>query len=276
VKVTLLGTGKMGAAIARRVAAAGFELTLWNRTVDRARAVGVGRVAERPEDALAGAEIVLSMLYDADAVRDVYARIEPAAAPGQLFVEMSTAGPDLPEELARRLAARGAELLASPVVGSIPAIEQGTALVLVGGDQAAFERARPVLGAFGQPEHVGGRRDAACLKLVNNAYLSVCNLAAAELMAAARRAELDLEAVFRLLSRLVPYLQARRSGYMDGVHEPPLFQLDGWVKDLDLAMDTLHRSGAAAPVVALTREIFAAAVPEHGGREVTAVIERYP
>ena len=266
----------MGAAIARRIAEAGFELTLWNRTLERARAVGVGRVSERPEAAVAGAEVVLSMLYDAAAVRQVYGHVEQAAAPGQVFVEMSTAGPDLAEELARRLAGRGAELLASPVVGSIPAIEQGSALVLVGGDEAAFERVRPVLAAFGQPEHVGGRRDAAALKLVNNAYLSVCNLAAAELMAAARRAELDPEAVFRLLSRLVPYLQARRSGYMDGVHEPPLFQLTGWVKDLDLALDTLHRSGAATPIVALTREIFANAIPEHGDREVTAVIERYP
>lgn len=266
----------MGAAIARRVAAAGFELTLWNRTSERARAVGVGRVAESPEAAVADAEVVLSMLYDAAAVRAVYARVEPAAAPGQVFVEMSTAGPDLPEELAWRLAGRGAELLASPVVGSIPAIEQGSALVLAGGDEDAFERARPVLAAFGQPERVGGRRDAAALKLVNNAFLSVCNVAAAELMAGARRAELDPEAVFRLLCRLVPYLQARRSGYLDGVHEPPLFQLTGWVKDLDLAMDTLHRSGAATPVVAVTREILATAIPEHGGREVTAVIERYP
>ena len=266
----------MGSAIARRVAAGGYQLTLWNRTPDRARAVGVGRVVESPEAAVEGAEVVLSSLYDPASIRDVYARVERTAASGQVFLEMSTVGPEVLEELAPRLASCGADLLASPISGSIPAIEQGSALILVGGDAGAFERARPVLATFGQPEHVGDRRQAAGLKLLNNAMLGICNLAAAELLAAARRADIDLEATFRLLCRLVPYLQARRNGFMEGVHEPPLFQLTGMVKDLDLALDTGHRAGASLPIVALTREIFATAIPEHGDREMTAVMERYP
>ncbi|HEY4025159.1 MAG TPA: NAD(P)-binding domain-containing protein, partial [Candidatus Dormibacteraeota bacterium] len=151
--VALLGTGKMGTAIARRLAAAGHDLTLWNRTRERARAVGVGRVADTAAEAAVPADVVLSILYDAASVREVYGGLDPRQ--GQVFVEMSTAGPEVAEELAPRLAAAGAELLAAPILGTIPAIEQATARILVGGDAAAFERVRPVLAAFGRPEMVG-------------------------------------------------------------------------------------------------------------------------
>lgn len=272
--VALLGTGKMGAAIARRVAGAGFELTLWNRTPERARAVGAGVVASSPDEAVEGAEVVLSILYDAASVRQVLGGLRPR--PGQVWVEMTTAGPDVVEELARRLAGAGAELVHAPIVGSIPAVEQGTALILAGGGPEAFERAGPVLAAFGQPEHVGSRREAAGLKLLSNAMLGICSLAAAELLAAGRLAGLDQEATFRLLTRLVPYLQARRRGYLERSHDQPMFELAGIVKDLGLALDLGRQAGAAMPATALSRELYALAVPAHGREEMTAVIEEYP
>jgi 3-hydroxyisobutyrate dehydrogenase len=274
VNVALLGTGKMGAAIARRLAGAGFELTLWNRTPERARAVGAGRVAESAAEATETADVVLSILYDAASLRQVYAGLRPRH--GQVFVEMSTAGPDVPDELAAMLASAGVELLAAPILGSIPAIEQATALILVGGDGAAFERVRPVLAAFGQPEHAGTRREAAALKLLANAMLHVGTVAAGELMAAGRRARLDPEAVFRLLCRTMPYLQARRRGYLEHDHDNPTFALSGAVKDQGLALDLGRAHGAAMPLLALSRELYALAEPEHGSEEMTAVIEQYP
>jgi 3-hydroxyisobutyrate dehydrogenase-like beta-hydroxyacid dehydrogenase len=273
-KVALLGTGKMGTAIARRLADAGFGLTLWNRTLEKAHAVGAGTVAATPAEAAAGADVVLSILYGPESVREVSTSLRPAA--GQVFVEMSTSGPDVVEELAPRVEAAGASLLAAPILGSLPAIAQGTALILVGGDTAAFERVEPVLAAFGQPTPAGSRRDAAGLKLVSNAMLGVVNAAAAELLAAGRREGLDPEAVFKLLCRTVPYLEVRRRGFLERVHEPPLFQLEGLVKDLDLALEAGHESGAVMPIVMQIRELYAAAVPEHGREEMTALIERYP
>jgi 3-hydroxyisobutyrate dehydrogenase len=274
VNVALLGTGKMGAAIAHRLAGAGFDLVLWNRTLDRARAVGAGRVAETAADAAESADLVLSILYDAHSVREVYAGLRPRA--GQLFVEMSTAGAEVPEEIAGPLEAAGADLLAAPIVGSTPAIQQGSALILVGGDAAAFERAQPVLSAFGQPELAGTRREVTALKLLNNAMLHVITAAAAELVAAGRRAELDPAAVLRLLSRLVPYLQLRSRGYLDRSHDRPTFELSGAIKDQTLALELGRSHGAAMPILAVTREVYALAEPEHGRRELTAVIEAYP
>lgn len=272
-RVALLGTGKMGAAIARRLQSAGHELTLWNRTAERARAVGVGNVAADPGEAAAGAEVILSILFGPGSVRETYAAIAPHA--GQVFVDMTTSGPDVLEELALRLEPAGASLLAAPIVGSIPAIEEGSALILIGGEDAAFERARPLLEAFGKPEHVGSRRDAAALKLVANAMLAACNAAAAELLAAARREGLDSETVFRLLTRSVPYLQVRRRGYLEGDHSRPIFEVNSMIKDLDLALGLGHAAGAAMPTIAEVRELFGLAALEHGGDEISAVIEVY-
>lgn len=272
-RVALLGTGKMGAAIARRLAAAGFELVLWNRTRERAEAVGVGSVASTAADAAAGAKVVLSILFGPNSVREVYGRLNPK--PGQVFVEMSTAGPDVLDELAAGLSPVGAELLAAPILGTTLAIDQAAAIILVGGEPAAFERVKQVLEAFGQPEHVGDRRQAATLKLLNNAMLGTASLAAAELMATAARAGVDPEAAFTFLSRMMPYLQARRRGYLQHSHENPTFELAGMVKDLELAQDLGHKAGAAVPVVSLARELYALAEPEHGREEMTAVIEMY-
>lgn len=263
----------MGAAIARRLAsAADFDLTLWNRTRERADAMGVGRVVGSPAEAAREADVVLSIVFGPDSVRDVYSELEPR---GQVFVEMSTAGPEVPEELAPRLEAAGSALLAAPIVGSVPAIEQGSALILVGGDERAWEKARPVMEAFGQPEYVGGRREAAALKLLNNAMLGTCSLAAAELLVAARREGLAAELAFRILCRTVPYLDVRRRSYLDRDHGRPIFELRGMVKDLDLALDAGHQAGAVLPVTAQARELYALAAPEHAAEEMTAVIEIY-
>lgn len=268
-RIALLGTGKMGAAIARRLDAAGHELHLWNRTPERARAVGCGTVHKVPAEAAAGAEVVLTIVTDPRAVKEVFGRLEPRA--DQVFVEMSTIGPEAVEALA----AHFRHLLAAPILGSIPAIEAGTALILVGGAAADYARAEPALQAFGEPRHVGTRRQAAALKLVNNAMFGVCSAVAAELQAMGERAGLDSEAVFGILERTMPYLKARKRGYTDHDHSAPLFFLRDLVKDLDLALSLGHGGGATTPHLGLARELYAAAALDRPTDEITALIERY-
>ncbi|MBO0708653.1 MAG: NAD(P)-dependent oxidoreductase [Candidatus Dormibacteraeota bacterium] len=270
-RVALLGTGKMGTAIARRVAGAGHELVLWNRTRSRAEEVGVGSVAGTPEEAVRGQEVVLSILFGPESVRGTYERLEPEA--GQVYCEMSTAGPELPGMIAPLIEERGAALLTCPIVGSLPAIEDGSATLLVGGDEAAAEKALPVLRAFSTPRPAGSREQAAALKLINNAMLGVTSAVAAELLNAGRRQGLDPERVFERLSGFVPYLNTRRRGYLDRDHSNPMFELDGMCKDLDLALRAAHGAGAALPVTAAAGELFALAAPQHAGDEMTAVIE---
>jgi 3-hydroxyisobutyrate dehydrogenase-like beta-hydroxyacid dehydrogenase len=184
---------------------------------------------------------------------------------------MSTAGADVVEQLASRFP----HLLAAPIVGSIPAIEAGTASILVGGDAADYGRAEPVLRAFGEPIHVATRRQAVALKLVTNAMFGVCSAVAAELQGMGERAGLEAEAVFGLLERTMPYLKARKRGYVDHDHSAPLFFIKDMVKDLDLALALAHRSGAAMPLLAIARELYAEVALERPTDEITALIERY-
>ncbi len=270
-RVALLGTGKMGAAIARRIGAAGHDLTLWNRTRGRAEAVGVGAVAATPGEAVAGREVVLSILFGPESVRETYHRLTPE--PGQVYCEMSTAGIDLGGEIAPWVEEHGAALLTCPILGSIPAIENGSATILVGGDERATEKALPVLQAFSAPQPAGSREQAAALKLINNAMLGITSAAAAELLNAAERQGLDLDRVFERLAGFVPYLNARRRGFRGRDHSNPTFEVTGACKDLDLALRAAHSAGAALPVTAAAAEVFALAARRHATEEMTAVIE---
>src|SRR2546428_7430196 len=127
-KVAVLGTGRMGGAIARRLAASGFDLTVWDRTTAKAQALNVGRVAQSPAEAIRGADLAISSLTNAAAVRDVY--LGPGGAfessAGNLFVEMSTAGPDSNAALSREARAREPRPPAPPGPGSGPPHGNGT------------------------------------------------------------------------------------------------------------------------------------------------------
>ena len=276
-RVAVLGTGKMGSALARRLAEAGFEMTLWNRTRARAEEVGVGRVVSTPADAVRAAEVVISSLTGPDAVRATYSGPQGAltAASGQAFVEMSTAGPDVLAELEPQVAATGSALVDAPIVGAPPLVFRGAAALLVGGAAADVERVRPMLEKFGEVRHVGPLGSGARLKLVANGMLGSVTTAAAELQTAAEAAGLDAEHVFWILARLVPSLEMRRAGYVEGRHQPALFALRDLRKDLDLALDLFHRSAGDVPLVALVRELVGEAARTAADLDISAVITRY-
>ena len=276
-RVAVLGTGKMGSALARRLADAGIEVTLWNRTRARAEAVGVGRVAETPADAARDVDIVITSLTGPEAVRETLLGPSGAleAAHGQLFVEMSTSGPDVPAELAPRVAATGSALIDAPLVGAPPAVMRGAAAVLVGGAPVDVERVRAVLSQFGEVRHVGPLGSGARLKLVNNSMLGAVTTAAAEMQTAGEAAGLDGEDVFWVLARMVPGLELRRAGFIDRRHEPTLFAVRDLRKDLDLALDLYHRTSSPAPVTALVGELVGEAAIDAADLDISAVIARY-
>jgi 3-hydroxyisobutyrate dehydrogenase-like beta-hydroxyacid dehydrogenase len=123
----------MGGAIARRLESAGHELALWNRTRSRAEALGVGRVASTPAGTVDGAGVVISILTDANAVRAAYLGDDGAikVAKSKVFVEMSTAGPDIAKELAPLIEKAGGQFVEAPVLGSVGAVEAGTLIIFV-------------------------------------------------------------------------------------------------------------------------------------------------
>jgi 3-hydroxyisobutyrate dehydrogenase-like beta-hydroxyacid dehydrogenase len=275
--VAVLGTGRMGGAIARRLAASGVDLTVWDRTTAKAEALKVGRVAPTPADAIRDADIVISSLTNEAAVRDVYLGSHGVfeTSAGSLFIEMSTAGPESIEELSREARMRGLRLLEAPVLGSVPAVESGTLAVLVGGSRHELEQARPVLERLGEIHYVGDFGSAAQLKLVANTMLGITSAAAAELLAAGTAAGLDREQVFWALVRFAPALRAREAGFIRDQHEPTMFAVHDLVKDLGLALDVYERANAAVPLTRETRALFAETAAESGDLDISAIVNAY-
>lgn len=278
-KVAVLGTGRMGGAIARRLLGSGFELTLWDRTAAKAKALNVGPVAATPTDAIGRADIVISSLTDEAAVREVYlgarGAFESGAGTQKLFVEMSTAGPESIEELSREARTRGLRLLEAPVLGSVPAVESGTLGVLVGGSPQDLAEARPVLERLGEIHYVGALGSAARLKLVANTMLGITSAAAAELLAAGTAAGLEREHVFWALARYVPSLKVREAGFLRDQHEPTMFAVRDLVKDLGLALHVYEHAKAAVPLSRETRELFAETASRSSDLDISAIVTAY-
>lgn len=276
-RVAILGTGKMGSAIAGRLAGAGFELTLWNRTRERAEALGIGTVADTAVAAVRDADVVISSLTGPDAVRSTYLGPNGAVSEGagKLFIEMSTAGPDLLPPLAAEVAAAGGRLVDAPILGAPTAMLAGQAAILVGGRDLDVDAASPVLGALGTVRHVGPLGSGARLKLVANSMLADVVLAAAELQVAGERAGLQPDDVFWVLDRMAPLLAARRNGIVENRHEPTLFALRDLRKDLDLAIGLFGRSKVELPLTIEARRVVAGAASKYGDQDISAVARPY-
>jgi 3-hydroxyisobutyrate dehydrogenase-like beta-hydroxyacid dehydrogenase len=225
------------------------------------------------------ADIVISSLTNAAAVRDVYlgphGAFETPAGMKNLFVEMSTAGPESIEKLNQEARTRGLRLLEAPVLGSVPAVESGSLAVLVGGSLQDLAQARPILERLGEVHYVGALGSAARLKLVANTMLGITSAAAAELLAAGTAAGLDREEVFWALVRFAPALKAREAGFMRDQHTPTMFAVHDLVKDLGLALDVYERANAAVPLTREARALFAETASESNDLDISAIVNAY-
>lgn len=194
----VLGTGHMGTAIARRLLATGHRVTAWNRTPANAAplaALGAG-IAATPAAAVAGADLVITMLTDAAAVEatlfdpsDSGSAVE-AVPPGAVVVQMSTIGPDEVRRIAARLP-RTLSLLDAPVGGSVGAAEAGILTIFAGGSHTALNLAEPVLRDLGRIRHCGPPGAGAALKLVVNTAMITALGAVHDTLAVAHAAGID-------------------------------------------------------------------------------------
>jgi len=194
-KVAVVGLGGMGSRIARRVLDAGHELTVWNRSREKAEPLGVP-VAASPAEAASEAEVVITMVADPPALAAVTEGLQGVAAgadEGTTVIEMSTVGPAAIERLRSFLRA---DLLDAPVLGSLSEAESGTLSIFVGGDEDVFERRRDLLEALGKPIYIGPSGSGAAAKLVANSTLITVIGALGEALALADALGLPCEKAF--------------------------------------------------------------------------------
>lgn len=280
-RVAVLGTGRMGAAMARRLQGAGFELMLYNRTRSRAEEVAgpIGAtVAGSPGEAADGADAVISSLADATAVTGVLEGPDGAIAglaPDAVLLETSTVEPAVVRSLAPAVRERGAHLLDAPVSGSVPAVDAGELMVMVGGEAGALERARPVLEPLSaRIIHVGALGTGATVKLAVNGVVHALNVALSEALVLAERAGIAREAMYEVLASsaaAAPFVHYKRAAFERPDETPVAFRLALVEKDLDLLTALAEDLGAPMGQAIATRRIAAAAAAELGDHDMAAV-----
>ncbi len=264
--IAFLGLGSMGAAIVRRLLAAGYDVTGWNRSQDKAAplvALGM-KPAATPREAVRDAAIAFSILTDAKALEAVLTGpdgvLEGAHVGLDLF-DMSTIGPAASRALAVRVAERGARMLDAPISASVATLEEGNASVMVGGDKGAFERARPVLLAIGpKVTYVGANGQALYLKLAINLALVVQVVSFCEAVAMAEKAGIAREvAVDGFLKSVVasPVLGYRGPFILEGrMPEVAWADVDLQQKDMELALELGRELGVALPTGAAANQML--------------------
>ncbi|GIG70634.1 3-hydroxyisobutyrate dehydrogenase [Phytomonospora endophytica] len=244
-RIAVLGLGRMGAAMTRRLLATGHQVTVWNRTAAKAeplREAGAS-VAGTPARAVAEAEVVISMLSGPEALEAVMDEALAALPDGCALAEMSTVGPGAARALAARLP-EGVTMVDAPVMGSVDKAETGTLTILVGGDGPP-----PVLAELGTVVHCGPIGSGAAMKLVVNAGMITAVTALAETLALADRLGLPADLVEKTLAAgpLAAVLTRARS-------TTAAFPIAHAAKDLALAEAA---TGAAYPVAEAVRAVLA-------------------
>ncbi len=277
--VAVVGTGRMGAAMAGRLLGAGHRVTVYNRTPERAASLGAP-VAATPRAAVAGAAYVVVSLADDDAVRAVYTGDDGIIAglgADAVVLESSTIHPATVRALATAVTGRGAHLLDTPVSGSVALVERGELTVLVGGEAATLERARPILSAFGSRiVYLGGQGTGATMKLVVNSVVHGLNQSVAEALVLAERAGVDRAAAYDVLAAsavAAPFVVYKREAY---VHPETAvaFALHLSAKDLRLIGDLATSVGARMPQLAVNASVVNEAVSRgYGDRDLSALAD---
>jgi 3-hydroxyisobutyrate dehydrogenase/2-hydroxy-3-oxopropionate reductase len=275
-RVAFIGVGAMGGRMARRLLDAGHELTVWNRTESKASPLleAGAASAATPAEAAGRAEVVITMVADQAALKAVSEGPEGiAAAQPTTVVEMSTVGPAAVTEL-RALLPHELGLLDAPVLGSISEAEAGTLQIFVGGDEALFDRVRPLLAELGSPAHVGALGAGAAAKLVANSTLLGTLALLGEALALAEALGLTREATWEVLAGtpLAEQAQRRRAAVESGDY-PLRFALALARKDGDLVAEAAAAAGVELPLGGATRDWFAdAEAAGWGERDYSAVL----
>jgi 3-hydroxyisobutyrate dehydrogenase len=202
-KVTILGAGRMGSAMALRLIDTGQEVTVWNR--ERERVVPLADAGATVADGIAAAvdnaAVIITMVTDGPAVRSVAAEMLPAMRSDAVWLQASTVGAEWADRLRELADERGRAILDAPVSGSTGPARDGTLTWLVAGPQDAIDTARPVLDALGQHVFlVGARQEASRLKLIVNAWMTAASVAMADALRASDELGVPRDTLLEVLS----------------------------------------------------------------------------
>ncbi len=280
--MAVIGTGRMGGAMAATISRAGFDTVLWNRDASKSERLGEALgvpVAASAAEAASKADVVLTSLGDDAAVERVYLGPEgivQGIGAGAVAIDASTIDPRTAGKVGQAVDEAGAGFLDCPVSGSVSTVESGTLTIMAGGDAQLLERVMPVLDALAsRVVHVGGRGAGSATKLaVNNLVLGL-NVALSEALVLAERAGVDRSTAYEVFSSGAggaPFVRYKRAAYEDPEGTPVAFSLDLVAKDLELITGLAERVEAPMRQATTTLDIVRSAIANgFGERDLSAI-----
>ena len=281
-RIGFAGLGLMGSRMARSILRHGHELTVWNRTPEKADALAAegARVARTPRDLAEAADIVVACVSDPNAVgRIVFAEdgIRPAARPGFRYIECSTVSPGMARRLGEALRARGADMLEAPVTGSRTGAEKGTLVFMTGGARETHDQMLPVLMSFGSKAiYCGELGQASVVKLIGNTIISFMVEGLCEGVTVARRAGVPLETVLEVVMAsgfASPYYAFKGEAIARRDWDEH-FSVDLMHKDQTLMLEEASQQRVPMPGLAAIREVFQSARAKGWGKQdIIAIVK---
>jgi 3-hydroxyisobutyrate dehydrogenase-like beta-hydroxyacid dehydrogenase len=282
-RLGFIGLGAMGGRMARRLLAAGYDLTVHDRNREHARPLeqAGAKFASRPDQLAAAVDVVISSLTDDAALEEVMFGAESALAqarPGTIFVEMSTVSPRASQRLHQAASARSLDVLDAPVSGSTPQAQEGQLVIVVGGDEDVYLKCLPILIVLGKESfYMGAAGSGTATKLCLNTLLGLGIQALAEAIALGLRSGLDNERLLHLLGEtavLSPSQKSKLDHARTGEY-PPTFPLRLMYKDFSLISQRALELSVAMPCTAAAAQVCAvehARGSAQGDEDFSAVI----
>jgi 3-hydroxyisobutyrate dehydrogenase-like beta-hydroxyacid dehydrogenase len=265
-RIGFVGIGLMGQQMSRRLLAAGFPVTVWNRTKARAADLLAAGAAwgESPRALAEASDVVIVMVTDSAASEAVIAGpqgVLAGAHSGLTLIDMGSVAPETSRAMAERARAKGVPMLDAPVTGNPKVASEGKLGIMVGGPQATFEACLPIFQAMGvKIIHVGENGKGTTLKLINNLIMGVAIQAVAEALVLAQKAGIDPVKVQEITS-----VGGARTGAMETrgrrmiTHDfSPHFSANNMYKDLSTALKLADEVGASLPATSIAREMLRA------------------
>jgi 3-hydroxyisobutyrate dehydrogenase-like beta-hydroxyacid dehydrogenase len=279
-QVGFIGLGIMGSLQAMNLAQAGYELTVFNRTREKAEAWVAehgGTVADSPRAVAEASDVVITMVVDGPQVEDMIGQALEGARAGTLFVDMSTIAPETARGLDERLRAAGHAFVDAPVTGSSPKARTGTLTIMCGGADADIERARPLFEIMGEKIVLCGEAgQGQAVKVISQAITAVNCATLAQGLVLARQVGVNVDALLQTMDggSSDSTMRALKGKPMLEHDFTPLFKLAHMLKDVQLCLAEARTAGAAFPFAGLAAELYGAGMGRGlGEQDFAAVLE---
>ena len=277
--IGFIGMGHMGSHMASRLIRAGYQLTVYDRTREKAQAIAGATVAETPEAAAAHSDVVISIVTNDAALDEVMFgqdNVLAGAHAGSAIIDMSTVSPRTSRRLFQAAKAKGVAMIDAAVSGSVPQVEQGSLVIFVGGEHETYQRCKPILDILGQSSfYMGPSGMGTTMKLVVNTLLGLGMQALAEAIALGEKAGLEKGLLLDVLGQTAVLTPGQKAKLANVKREqyPTQFALSLQHKDLGLILSEADELSVSMPATAAAQQMYTAALAKRMDEDFSIMIK---